>query len=113
VKTGFINVAGTELAVETEGSGPPLVLLHGLGGTGNFYQPQVGALAERFTVIRPDLRGHGRSPVSGQISIDGYVSDLAGLLDELGHDQVRLVGHSMSTLTAQHFAVARWPTPAG
>jgi 3-oxoadipate enol-lactonase len=106
VKTGFIDVAGTELAVEIEGSGPPVVLLHGLGGTGNFFQPQVAALAERFTVIRPDLRGHGRSPVSGQISIDGYVSDLAGLLDELGHDQVRLVGHSMSTLTVQHFAVA-------
>jgi pimeloyl-ACP methyl ester carboxylesterase len=101
-----MNRARTELAVEVSGNGPPVVLLHGLGGTGNFYQPQVGALAERFTVIRPDLRGHGRSLATGEISIHGYLADLAGLLDELGLGEVRLVGHSMSTLTAQHFALA-------
>ncbi|HEX4359847.1 MAG TPA: alpha/beta hydrolase [Pseudonocardia sp.] len=100
------EIIGTELAVEIEGEGPPVVLLHGLGGTGNFYQPQVGALAERFTVIRPDLRGHGRSPATGEISIDGYVRDLVRVLDELELAEVRLVGHSMSTLTAQHFAAA-------
>lgn len=101
-----MRVNGAELAVEIEGAGPPAVLLHGLGGTGNFYQPQAGALAERFTVIRPDLRGHGRSPAVGEISIEAYVRDLACLLDELELPEVRLVGHSMSTLTAQHFAVA-------
>jgi len=103
-----MRVNGAELAVEIEGTGPAVVLLHGLGGTGNFYQPQAAALGERFTVVRPDLRGHGRSPVAGEISIDGYVADLIGLLDVLGLDQVRLVGHSMSTLTAQH-AVVRQP----
>jgi pimeloyl-ACP methyl ester carboxylesterase len=101
-----VQVAGTELAVEVAGSGPPVVLLHGLGGTGNFFQPQLAALAERFTVVRPDLRGHGRSPTVGEISIDGYRRDLLAVLDVLELDQVRLVGHSMSTVTVQHFAVA-------
>lgn len=101
-----MNVNGGELAVEVAGEGPPVVLLHGLGGTGNFFQPQAPALAERFTVVRPDLRGHGRSPLSGEVSIDGYVRDLAAVCDALGFDQIRLVGHSMSTLTAQHFALA-------
>lgn len=95
-----------DLAVEVTGSGPAVVLLHGLGGTGNFYQPQVDTLAERFTVVRPDLRGHGRSSAVGDISIDGYQRDLLAVLDTLELDQVGLVGHSMSTLTVQHFAVA-------
>ena len=45
-------VNGKELAVEITGDGPPVVLVHGLGGTSNFYQPQVAALAERFQIGR-------------------------------------------------------------
>jgi 3-oxoadipate enol-lactonase len=106
VNDGAVNVGGARLAVEVAGSGPPVVLLHGLGGTGNFYQPQLAALAERFTVVRPDLRGHGRSPTAGEISIEGYAADLLAVLDALELEQIRLVGHSMSTLTVQHFAAA-------
>jgi len=72
-----VQVNGKELAVEVTGDGPPVVLVHGLGGTSNFYQPQVAALAERFTVVRPDMEGSGRSPVAGAVSIEGFANDLA------------------------------------
>ena len=55
-----------DLAVEIEGSGPPVLMVHGLGGTSNFYQVQAQTLADRFQVIRAGLR-RGR-PVPGHRS---------------------------------------------
>jgi len=52
-----VQVNGKELAVEVDGQGLPVLLVHGLGGTSNFYQPQAEVLAETFQVIRPDLEG--------------------------------------------------------
>lgn len=103
-----MQVNGKELAVEITGEGPPVVLVHGLGGTSNFYQPQVAALAERFRVVRPDTEGSGRSPVAGTLSIEGFADDLAALVDELGGGPVRVVGHSMATVTVRTLA-ARHP----
>jgi 3-oxoadipate enol-lactonase len=99
-----VQVNGKELAVEIQGDGPAVLLVHGLGGTSNFYQPQVDALAERFTVIRPDMEGSGRSPVTGELSIGSFAADLAALLDELGVESARVVGHSMATLTVRTLA---------
>jgi 3-oxoadipate enol-lactonase len=99
-----VQVNGKELAVEITGEGPAVVLVHGLGGTSNFYQPQVEALAERFQVIRPDLEGSGRSPVTGTLSIESFADDLAALIDALGVGPVRLVGHSMSTIVVRTLA---------
>jgi 3-oxoadipate enol-lactonase len=102
-----VQVNGKELAVEVTGEGPAVVLVHGLGGTSNFYQPQVGALAERFRVIRPDTEGSGRSPVTGTLSIDGFADDLAALIDGLGEGPVRVVGHSLATVTVRTLAARR------
>ncbi len=99
-----MQVNGKELAVEVQGDGPAVLLVHGLGGTSNFYQPQVDALAERFTVIRPDMEGSGRSPVTGELSIDSFAADLVGILDGLGVDSAHVVGHSMATLTVRRLA---------
>ena len=103
-----MQVNGKELAVEVEGDGPAVLLVHGLGGTSNFYQPQVAALAERFTVIRPDLHGAGRSPAAGEVSVDGHADDLAAVLDGLGVESARVAGHSMGTLVVRRLA-ARHP----
>jgi pimeloyl-ACP methyl ester carboxylesterase len=93
-----------DLAVEIEGGGPPVLMVHGLGGTSNFYQVQAQALADRFQVIRPDSAGAGRSPVTGQISIDSHADDLAALLDQLGVSGATVVGHSMGTLVVRTLA---------
>ena len=101
--------AGThQLFVEKTGSGPAVVLIHGLGGATTVYEPQVAALAETHTVLRYDLSGHGRSPYAGSPSIDGWVQELADLLDAEGIEQTALVAHSMGTLVANTFA-ARYP----
>ena len=97
-----------DLAVEIDGAGPPVVMVHGLGGTSNFYQVQAQALAERFQVIRADSAGAGRSPVTGQISIGSHADDLAALLDQLGVTGAAVVGHSMGTLVVRTLA-ARHP----
>lgn len=96
------------LFVEQSGTGPTVVLIHGLGGATTVYEPQVAALAETHTVLRYDLSGHGRSPYAGPASIDGWVQELADLLDERGITETALVAHSMGTLVATTFA-ARHP----
>ncbi|WP_433781238.1 alpha/beta fold hydrolase [Actinomycetospora sp. CA-101289] len=102
-----MDVNGKDLAVETTGEGPVVLLVHGLGGTSNFYQPQVAALAERFTVVRPDMEGSGRSPVTGTLSIQGFANDLAELIKQLDAGPVRVVGHSMATITVRLLAATR------
>ncbi|OZD01158.1 hydrolase [Rhodococcus sp. 06-235-1A] len=97
--------AGTSrLFVEKTGTGPAVVLIHGLGGSTTVYEPQVAALAETHTVLRYDLSGHGRSPVAGPNSITGWVEELKALLDAEGIEQTALVAHSMGTLVATTFA---------
>jgi 3-oxoadipate enol-lactonase len=102
----LVEVRGKKLSVETQGSGEPVVLLHGLGSTANVWEPQVRALADRFRLVRYDLEGAGRSPSTGALSIDGWVQDLKALLDLERIEKARLVGHSLGTLILQHFAVA-------
>jgi 3-oxoadipate enol-lactonase len=93
-----------DLAVEIDGVGPPVLMVHGLGGTTNFYQVQAQALAERFQVIRVDSAGAGRSPVSNQISIGSHAGDLAVLLEQLGVSGAAVIGHSMGTLVVRTLA---------
>ena len=93
------------LAVEIEGSGPPLLCIHGLGGSSNVWTPLLGALAG-FRVIRPDLPGSARSALPpGALSIQGYVDALIALLDALEIPAAHLAAHSLGTVVAQHLAV--------
>jgi pimeloyl-ACP methyl ester carboxylesterase len=83
-------------------------MVHGLGGTSNFYQVQADALIDRFQVIRVDSAGAGRSALSDEISIDSHADDLAAVLDVLDISSAAFVGHSMSTLVVRSLA-ARYP----
>jgi len=96
-----------ELWVEVDGDGDEAVLcIHGLGGTSNFWTPVLPAFGDR-KVIRPDLRGAGRSDVGeGELSVASHVASLAAVLDALGVEAAHVVGHSFGTIIAQHFAVA-------
>jgi pimeloyl-ACP methyl ester carboxylesterase len=103
-----MQVNGKELAVEIAGDGPAVLLVHGLGGTSNFYQVQADALAASHTVIRVDSAGAGRSPVTDGISVESHADDLAALLDALDVDSAAVVGHSMGTLVVRSLT-ARYP----
>jgi len=101
------TVRNKRLAVDIDGSGDPVLLIHGLGGTTNVWGPQVQALAQKFTTIRIDLEGSGRSAAVGPLSIESWVEDLEALLHAEGLNSVRLVAHSLGTLIAQHFSARR------
>src|ERR687891_128821 len=100
----MMKVNGRELAVEVDGQGPAVLMVHGLGGTSNFYQVQADALAERYQVIRVDSAGAGRSPVADGISVESHADDLAAVLDELGIATAAVVGHSLGTLIVRSLA---------
>lgn len=85
----------------TGGDKPPVVLLHGLMGSGAGWTPVAQALETDFDVIMPDARGHGGSgaPDSGYRYQD-LAADVVGLIQELGLSRLVLVGHSMGGMTA-------------
>ncbi|MFN8178321.1 MAG: alpha/beta fold hydrolase [bacterium] len=92
-RTGFVPVAGTTLAWEMAGEGPPVVFLHGFSLDRRMWDDQVDAFAPRYTVVRYDLRGFGRSPAADVPY--RHADDLAALLDHLQIDSPALVGLSM------------------
>lgn len=100
------DVRGIKLNVVEEGSGCPLVFLHGLGGSWRDWEPQLDTLADQYRCIAVDHRGHGRSERSGgAYSIELFADDAAGVLDALGLDHAYVVGLSMGGMIAQSLAL--------
>ncbi|MGA3250520.1 MAG: alpha/beta fold hydrolase, partial [Paraburkholderia sp.] len=87
------------------GAGPVVVLLHGFPETSFAWRFQIPALASKFRVIAPDLRGYGETdkPASGYDKRN-MAQDLISLLDELGIDKIALVGHDRGARVATRFA---------
>jgi pimeloyl-ACP methyl ester carboxylesterase len=92
------------MAVEVDGEGPPVIALHGLGGTSNTFAPQLGVL-RRHRVIRPDLPGSGRSRGGQQVSVQGFVDAVIRMARVLGVESALFLGHSLGTIVCQHLAV--------
>ena len=87
--------------VDGPATAPVVVLGPSLGTTGEIWEPQVPALAERYRVVRYDHRGHGRSPVPpGPYHVADLAGDLLALLDTLDAGPVHLAGLSMGGLVA-------------
>ncbi len=93
------------LVCDITGQGDPVVMIHGLGGTSNTFQPLMVALSG-YHVIRPDLPGCGRSamPVEA-LSIAGHAAAAMAMLQGMGIARAHFIGHSMGTLVCQHIAV--------
>ena len=105
-----VRVNGKEIFVAEEGSGPPIVLLHG-GGPGasgvSNYSRNIKSLAQHFRVIVPDMPGYGRSAkgVDGSDPFGYLANHIRGMLDELGIDRARLVGNSYGGSCALRIAL--------
>ncbi|WP_442576531.1 alpha/beta fold hydrolase [Microbacterium sp. F51-2R] len=101
----FIRTPGLTSHVAVIGDGEPVVMLHGLPQHWWQWRTIGAALAQRYRVICPDLRGFGwtraDSPGMGRTT---QAEDLCGILDALQLDRVRLVAHDMGALTAAHLA---------
>ena len=96
------------MAVEVDGEGDAVVLVHGLGGTSNNWTPLMGALM-RHRAVRPDLPGSGRSSrVEGALSIERFVDSVKAVCDRLGVARAHFAGHSLGTIVCMHLA-ARHP----
>jgi pimeloyl-ACP methyl ester carboxylesterase len=100
----FLAGDGTCIRYRVEGSGPVLVLVHGVGADLESWDEIAPAVAGRFTVVRADLRGHGRSGHIKACQIDDFVGDLDRLVGEAGATQIDLAGFSLGGLIAQHYA---------
>src|SRR5512146_2019323 len=87
--------------LRTGGAKPPVVLLHGLLGSGACWTPLARALEGELDVVMPDARGHGGSsaPLAGY-GYDDHARDVIGLIEELGLRAPILLGHSMGGMTA-------------
>jgi 3-oxoadipate enol-lactonase len=95
------------IAVEAEGDGPVVMLVHGLGGSSNTFQSLMPGLAG-FRVVRPDLPGSARSPrPAGAPELGAMVRAVIEVAQALGVARMHLVGHSMGSLVCQHLAAER------
>lgn len=102
----FTQVNGVKHHYRSSGEGPPVVLVHGLGGTLDIWHGVAELLSLHHHVVALDLRGHGRTGAGrAQFSIKSWSQDVAALMAELELPAATVVGHSMGSLIAQHLAV--------
>ena len=93
------------LAVAVEGSGPPVVFLHGIGGNRSNWRRQVADLSMSFTCFAWDARGYGDSAnYDGPLDFSSFGDDMARLLDHFGIAQAHFVGLSMGARILMDFA---------
>lgn len=105
----FADVNGIRLHYLIAGKGDPVLLLHGFAETSHMWLPLISKLADKHTVIAPDLRGFGASSAPA----DGYTKaamarDVHALVKNLGYDRIRLVGHDIGLMVAYAYA-AQYP----
>lgn len=101
-----ITVEGVKLSTYVVGTGPPIILIHGLGGSKVTWLPVIPALAERHRVIVPDLPGHGESGKPRTDYTPGFfASVLKRLMDEMDVDRALIVGNSLGGRIAIELAL--------
>ncbi len=100
-----VAIHGHDVAYRMEGTGPALVLLHGIAGSSRTWRDVIPRLTDRFTVIAPDLIGHGQSekPV-GDYSLGAFASGVRDLLEVVGIDRATVVGQSFGGGVAMQLA---------
>ena len=101
----YVSIHGHRVGYRRGGSGPVLLLLHGIAGSSQTWIPAMELLQEDYTVVAPDFLGHGRSAKpTGDYSLGNFASMMRDLLQVLGIDRATIVGQSFGGGVAMQFA---------
>jgi pimeloyl-ACP methyl ester carboxylesterase len=101
----FRTIHGYQRAFRVAGSGPAILLIHGIGDNSTTWSSVQSTLAQRFTVLAPDLLGHGKSDKPrADYSVAAYANGMRDLLSVLDIERVTVVGHSLGGGVAMQFA---------
>jgi pimeloyl-ACP methyl ester carboxylesterase len=104
----YVQLGAVKTWYDERGSGDPLVLMHGGLVDSRFFEPNLGALAERFRVYTPERRGHGHTPdVPGPITYQLMADETIAFLETVVGEPADLVGHSDGAFTAMLVAMQR------
>ena len=98
----FIVIEGMKWHVQTLGTGPALLLLHGTGAASHSWHKIMPLLAQHYTVIVPDLPGHGftDTPKGSDLSLPGMAALIGALIQKLGINPFAIIGHSAGAAIA-------------
>src|ERR1700756_4283512 len=101
----YRTIHGYKRAYRIAGSGPAILLIHGIGDNSTTWNTVQAKLAQRFTVIAPDLLGHGKSDKPrADYSVAAYANGMRDLLSVLGIERVTVIGHSLGGGVTMQFA---------
>jgi pimeloyl-ACP methyl ester carboxylesterase len=101
----YRTIHGYRRAFRVAGSGPAILLIHGIGDNSTTWETVQAKLAQRYTVIAPDLLGHGKSDKPrADYSVAAYANGMRDLLSVLDIERVTVVGHSLGGGVAMQFA---------
>ena len=99
-----IDLHGHRVIYRIAGSGPPVVLIHGMVNSSRHWESVALRLADSYTVIAPDLIGHGDSATPrGDYSLGAHAASIRDLLAAIGIDRATIVGHSLGGGVAMQF----------
>src|SRR2546429_429016 len=99
-----IELHGHRVIYRIAGSGPPVVLIHGMINSSRHWEQVARRLAQRHTVIAPDLIGHGDSATPrGDYSLGAHAASIRDLLTAIGVERASIVGHSLGGGVAMQF----------
>ncbi|HWX97815.1 MAG TPA: alpha/beta fold hydrolase [Solirubrobacteraceae bacterium] len=99
-----IELHGRRVIYRIAGSGPPVVLIHGMLNSSSHWRSVALSLADEYTVVAPDLIGHGDSAAPrGDYSLGAHAASIRDLLSAIGIDRATIVGHSLGGGVAMQF----------
>jgi magnesium chelatase accessory protein len=115
VASRFVRAGGLRWHVQIAGAGPVLLLLHGTGAATHSWRDLLAPLAKHFTVVAPDLPGHGFTdqPATPGMTLPGMASGVAALLDHLGLRPALVAGHSAGAAVLAQMVLAGAIAPRG
>ncbi|MBI5130968.1 MAG: alpha/beta fold hydrolase [Rhodopseudomonas palustris] len=110
----FVHAAGLRWHVQQMGRGPVLLLIHGTSAATHSWRMLAPLLSEHFTVVAPDLPGHGftDTPKPSRMTLDAMAQDVAALLRGLGHQPVLVAGHSAGAAVLARMCLDRSIAPS-